>query len=203
MTIRVLLIIASIGFAPLTAAAQGTTAPQSPQGPMTIERVHDEFVVAPEFKVTDLHGETGQIVGVSGGRLFDKSLLVGAGGYWMFDASRATDMGYGGLIVEWRQRADHLVGYSVRNLAGFGRATRALTVSTTVRRDGRNTTVVDRDVRFRQDFFIVEPEGDVVLNLGERFHLFAGIGYRATSAGTRGVSSLNGATASIRLQVGR
>ena len=72
---------------------------------MTIERIHNEFVVAPEFRVTDLDGETGQIVGVSGGRVFDSVLLVGAGGYWMVDASRGTDMGYGGLVVEWRQRS--------------------------------------------------------------------------------------------------
>jgi hypothetical protein len=75
------------------------------------------FVVAPEYKVTDLHGETGQLVGAWAGKLVDGVLFVGGAGYWMVDASRDTDIGYGGLVVAWNGRAQHLVGYSLRGLA--------------------------------------------------------------------------------------
>jgi hypothetical protein len=191
---------------PLAAAAQGASSSEQPQGPMTVERVSNEFVIAPEYKVTDLHGETGQIVGVSGGRVIDGVLLIGAGGYWMVDGSRGTEMGYGGAIVEWRQRTDHLIGYSLGGLAGFGQATRQLAVTIVGRGDPRDNRrdaqVFDGRFRFRQNFFIVEPEADVIVNVTQRLHLHVGVGYRATTADTRGVSSLNGATGTVRLQIG-
>jgi hypothetical protein len=206
MRLGTFLITACVGLAPLTAAAQETPASPAPQGPMTIERIHNEFVVAPEFRVTDIDGETGELVGVSGGRVFDSALFVGAGGYWLVDASRGTDMGYGGLVVEWRQRTDHFIGYSFGTLAGFGRATRELTLSIPVRgngRDGgRNSATLNQRLRFNTDFFIVEPEAGLVFNLSHRLHLHTGVGYRATTASTRNAGSLDGATATLRLQVG-
>ena len=206
MNCPTLLIAACVMLVPLTAAAQGTPAPQPPQGPMVIERVHNEWVVGPEYRVTDMDGETGQIVGVSGGRVFESVLFLGAGGFWMVDSSRNTDMGYGGLIVEWRQRTDHVIGYSFGTLAGFGGATRELTVTTPPRvnpRDGgRNGGTVTQHLHFDTGFFIVEPEADLIFNLSRRLHLHTGIAYRATTADTHNAPSLDGATATIRLQVG-
>jgi len=199
-----LLIAAGVTLAPLTAAAQSAPA-ATPQGPMTIDRIHNEWVAAPEYRVTDIDGETGQIVGVSGGRVFDSVLLLGAGGYWMVDASRGTDMGYGGLVVEWRQRTNHFIGYGLGTLAGFGSATREVTVSTpahgNLRDGGRNGATLNQRLRFDSDFFIVEPEADLIFNLSPRLHLHTGVGYRATTADTRGASSLDGATLTLRLQV--
>ena len=44
---------------PITAAAQEDESQQS-QGPMTIERVHNTWAIAPDFKVTKVDGTTGQ-----------------------------------------------------------------------------------------------------------------------------------------------
>lgn len=206
MNARTILILACVTAAPLAAAAQDPAPSQTQEGPMTIERVSSQFAIAPEYKVTDIHGETGQIVGVSGGRVFDSALFIGAGGYWMVNGSHGTDMGYGGAIVEWRLRPNHLIGYSVRGFAGVGQAARPLNISVPAgagRRDHDNDEpVLNGRFRYRQDFFIVEPEADFIVNMTRQLHLHVGAGYRATSANTRGVGSLDGATGTIGLQIG-
>ena len=47
---------------PATGYAQTATPPPG-QGPLTVELVHNPFVVATDYKVTDLDGEVGQRVG--------------------------------------------------------------------------------------------------------------------------------------------
>src|SRR5437016_11139883 len=76
--------------APMTAAAQqaesgADSAGQPPptQGPMTVERVHNGFAVAPDFKVTRIDGSTGRLAGGYAGWIFDDALMVGGGGYWL------------------------------------------------------------------------------------------------------------------------
>jgi hypothetical protein len=206
MSLRILSMLVCVIATPLAAAAQDAASPQTPQGPMTVERVSNQFVIIPEYKVTDIHGETGQIVGVSGGRVIDRVLLIGAGGYWMVDGSRGTDMGYGGVVVEWRQRTERLIGFSLRGLAGFGQATRSATVAVPVRTNARDGARDDDDVsghiRFRQNFFIAEPEADLIVNIARRLQLHAGAGYRLTTADTRGGTSLDGATGTIAFQIG-
>lgn len=209
MNIRALIMLGCVLATPVAAAAQDAALFQTQQGPMTVERVSNQFVIAPEYKVTDIHSETGQIIGVSGGRVLDDVLLIGAGGYLMVDGSRGTDLRYGGVVVEWRPRTDHLIGYSVRALGGFGQATRRLLLTVPVgsnvrdndRDNDRDGNVLDGRFRFRQGFFMIEPEADMIVNMTRRLRIHVGAGYRATTANTRGVSSLNGATGTVGLQV--
>ena len=74
----------SIALITSTAFAQSDP-PQQPatQGPMVVERVHNGFAGAPDFKVTTLDRSTGRLVGGYGGWLIDNTLLIGAGGYWL------------------------------------------------------------------------------------------------------------------------
>jgi hypothetical protein len=44
------------------AAAQERTPPAAPGG-LVLERIHNDFVVAPDFKVTDVDGRTGTLAG--------------------------------------------------------------------------------------------------------------------------------------------
>ena len=44
---------------PISAAAQEDESQQS-QGPMTVERVHNTWAIAPDFKVTKVDGTTGR-----------------------------------------------------------------------------------------------------------------------------------------------
>ena len=61
--------------APLTAAAQG--------GPMIVERVENGFLASPDVKVTDVDHKTSELVGGYAGWVFDQTVFVGGGGYWI------------------------------------------------------------------------------------------------------------------------
>ena len=50
------------------AAAQAQTPGGPSSGPLVLERIESHFVVAPEYKFTDIDGRTGQLAGVSAGR---------------------------------------------------------------------------------------------------------------------------------------
>jgi hypothetical protein len=58
------------------------------------------------------------------------------------------------------------------------------------------------NVRVRDEFFVAEPEANVIINLGKRFHLSAGAGYRfaGRDRGTR--DGVSGATGTVALQIG-
>jgi len=51
-------VVAALLLTPLTAFAQNPLASDPQNGPMTIERVHSGFLVAPDFKVTEVDKQT-------------------------------------------------------------------------------------------------------------------------------------------------
>ena len=63
---------------PALATAQDRTPP--PASGLTLERIHNDFVVAPDFKITDVDGRTGNLVGVSVGMLQQDTFFVGGAG---------------------------------------------------------------------------------------------------------------------------
>jgi hypothetical protein len=60
---------------------------------LLLERINNPFVVAPDFKMTDLDGETGQLAGAYVGRLLDNTLLVGGAAYWLVSGNGGEEMG--------------------------------------------------------------------------------------------------------------
>ena len=83
---------------PALATAQDRTPP--PASGLTLERVHNDFVVAPDFKITDVDGQTGNLVGVSVGMLQQDTFFVGGAGYWLANGSENDfEMMYGGLTL--------------------------------------------------------------------------------------------------------
>src|ERR1700675_1243032 len=85
-----------------TAAYAQTTAasPAAPaNGPLVLERIHDGWVLAPDFKVTDVDNRTGELAGGYGGRLIDGTIIIGGAGYWLANGGRDLKMGYGGLVI--------------------------------------------------------------------------------------------------------
>ena len=77
---------------PLTAAAQG--------GPMIVERVENGFLGAPDVKVTEVDHRTSELVGGYAGWVFDQTIFVGGGGYWMANHSSDRELGYSGFVVQ-------------------------------------------------------------------------------------------------------
>src|SRR5262249_53714857 len=98
--------------------------PPSSQGPMTVERGHNGFAVAPDFKVTRINGSTGRLAGGYAGWIFDDALMLGGGGYWLTNnANSARDMWYGGGVIQWFQWPDRPISIGARGLIGGGSAT--------------------------------------------------------------------------------
>ena len=186
---------------------------QVSQGPMIVERVHNGFLVAPDFKVTQLDHRVSELAGVYAGWLADQTFFIGGGGYWLANRSHDRRMAYGGLVVGWLAGTDRRIGFGAKGLVGGGRAT--LTGSLADFYDPRDerggpmpilVPIPDTRVRVRQDFFIAEPEANLLVNLSKHLRLTGGVGYRFIG-GERGFrrstrDRLRGATGSVALQIG-
>ena len=196
-----------VSLCPSFALAQSSddvsSAAQVTSGPMTVERIRSGFLVAPDFKVTRFDGQTSSLAGVYGGWLNDRTFFIGGGGYWLTDRSRAHDMAYGGVVVGWFAQGDRRVGFGAKGLIGGGEATLADDV--TILRPpirGVPQPSFTTTVRFRNDFFIAEPEADVLVQLNRHLKLTGGVGYRLVS-GVRGSDRrVRGTTGSVALQIG-
>src|SRR5262245_44807255 len=108
---------------PAASAAQDAVTQPVNQGPMKIERVENGWAIAPEFRYGRVDEKDAWFAGAYGGWLYEKTLLIGAGGYWQTNETTTRDMAYGGAVVGWLVGADRPIGFSARALIGGGRAT--------------------------------------------------------------------------------
>jgi len=200
---------------PIAATAQTTPG----QGPMIVERVHSGFLVAPDFKITEVDKKTSELAGGYAGWLTDDRIFIGGGGYWLANQSRDREMAYGGLIAQWLARTNERFGFSAKGLVGGGRATLSSGVSDILRMSERDRMSLgrmdqnDRDdlnrsrltnsrIRFSEDFFVAEPEVGLLVRLTKRLRLTGGAGYRFTAGEGRNDNRLHGAVGSVGLQIG-
>ncbi len=200
---------------PIAATAQTTPG----QGPMIVERVHGGFLVAPDFKITEVDKKTSELAGGYAGWLTDDRIFIGGGGYWLANQSRDREMAYGGLIAQWLARTNERFGFSARGLVGGGRATLSSGLPDILRMSERDRLSLgrmdqnDRDdlnrsrftdsrIRFREDFFVAEPEVGLLVRLTKRLRLTGGAGYRFTAGEGRNDNRLHGAVGSVGLQIG-
>jgi hypothetical protein len=61
------------------AALDATTAAQTSQGPMTVERVHNGFIITPEFKYTEIDKRSAGLAGGYAGVVFEEHFMIGGG----------------------------------------------------------------------------------------------------------------------------
>jgi hypothetical protein len=200
---------------PIAASAQAppaASAAAASPGPMIVERIHSGFLVAPDVKVTEVDKKTSELVGGYAGWVTDETIFIGGAGYWLANQSRDREMAYGGLLVQWLMHADHRFGLSAKGLVGAGRATLASPLSEILVRgnlrgridqnDLRRVPITSTTVRFREDFFVAEPEVDALVRLTKHLRLTVGAGYRFTGGEGRDDSRLRGAVGSLGLQIG-
>lgn len=118
MRIRLLTLLFLVGSLS-TAMAQnpGTT------HTLTSGNVESGFLVAPDFKFTDVNGDFANLAGAYGGWVVDKKFLIGGGVYTLTNGSGPDDMTYGGGVFEYFLNQGSLVNVSVRGLVGGGSAT--------------------------------------------------------------------------------
>jgi hypothetical protein len=179
---------------------------------MIIERVESGFLVAPEVKVTRFDRRTSELVGGYGGWLSDQTFFIGGGGYWMADRSRDRGLAYGGLVLGVMPRSNRTVSFSVKGLLGAGRATRVETVTLLDGRDGRfEGPIIPQpvvfppivtNVRVREEFWVAEPEADVLVRFSRHVHLAAGVSYRFAGRERGRSDGLNGVSGTVALQIG-
>ena len=203
-------------------AASAQTTPSPTNGPLVLERIHDGWILAPDFKVTDIDNRTGELAGAYGGRLIDGTLLIGGAGYWLANDERDFKLGYGGLVVGWQSPEFGRIRFGGRGLVGAGRATLGFDV-TSLRSDirfgvtdprapastpGRAPTPVQQPQTLRarlvgrDDFLVFEPQANVFARVTKAIGVSCGIGYRATAEADVLRDRLNGPTASLAIQFG-
>jgi len=208
-----------------SAYAQTPQPPAPTAGPLVLERIHDAWVLAPDFKVTDVDGRTGELAGAYGGKLLDNTLLLGGAAYWLANDARDFKMTYGGAMVGWQSREYGRIRFGGRGLAGIGSATLGFDVTSLASgaRQGdirfgvtdpraafpvRGTvtapqpTAIRPRVIARDDFVFVEPEANVALRLTKGIGVSCGVGYRQTGAADVLRDRLNGPTANLAMQFG-
>jgi hypothetical protein len=196
------------------AFAQSTPTPPT-QGPLVLERIESGFVVAPDYKVTELDGDLAHLAGGYAGWLLERTLFAGGGIYSV--ANRADDfrLTYGGLLAGWTLFPESRIQFGARGLIGLGRATLGSDVEVlrfgdrgsrdprsdrlSTRTPGEPTTV---RVRARDEFLVFEPQLTIVTKLTNHIAVNIGAGYRVTAYADRLGDRVNGATGSIGVQLG-
>ena len=214
-TLRTLLTAALIvaALTPHAYAQQGATA-----SPLTVERVDNRFVVAPDFKATDVDHELGQLAGIYGGTLLDDRVLIGAAAYWLANGSDSSRLTYGGLLVGWATPDTSRIRFGVRGLAGVGTATLPAEADATFTRGALPSPSIRfgtrtpprltpdiglmRTIRFalRDDFLVFEPQGIVGLSVTDHILINVGAGYRAVALTDALRDRVDGATGSIAVE---
>jgi len=209
--------------------ANAQTTPASPNGPLVLERIHDGWVLAPDFKITDVDNRTGELAGAYGGRLIDGTLFIGGAGYWLANDARDFKLAYGGLVVGWQSPELGRIRFGGRGLVGAGRATLGFDVQTA---RGGTLPIGRGDIRFgvndprvqapvparppvltqpqtlraryvgRDDFLVFEPQVNVSARLTKAIGVSCGVGYRETAQADILRDRLNGPTANLALQFG-
>jgi hypothetical protein len=171
---------------PVAASAQtASTAPdlataeQMTQGPMKVERIHNGFLAAPDFKFTDFDHKTSGLMGGYAGVVFADAFFIGGGGYGLVTDTNNRSLGYGGFLMQWFGRTSETFGFSGKMLIGWGEAesTEAIQVY-----DNRGRASLQA-VRVHQNFYVFEPEVNGLVRLSRNVRLTGGAGYRFTGNG--------------------
>lgn len=195
--------------------ASAQTTHVDPQAPakLLVEKIESHWLIAPDVRGADFDGRAGTLAGGYVGRVTDRTLVFGAGGYWLTNRDDDFKVAYGGAVVEWLARSDRKIGFGVRTLVGGGSATLPRTLGDIVRidadrRNGRNARfggrTVDPDARIavRDDFLVIEPQVNLLWNLTRRHRVSFGVGYRAVGSAPLLGDQLKGVSGSVALQLG-
>jgi len=178
-----------------TAHAQAPGGPSS--GPLVFERIESHFVVAPEYKFTDLDGRTGHMAGLSAGMLTDRSLFVGGAIYFLTNGSDDFGLTYGGLLTGWTTGLNSHLRVGGRGLFGFGGATLGESFASfdPRYRGFRNYLFIGHD-----DFVFAEPQAQAHVSFANHVGIDVTGGYRF--AGWDELGGIDGATGSLAVQIG-
>lgn len=192
------------------------------EGRLTVERVQNGFVFAPDNRFTEVDGRYGNLLGGYAGWMVDRTILIGAGGYWLTNGSRDREMSYGGAVVEWLVHGDRRFGLSARALIGGGSATLTTTLALPSpyplpgqgspewgHMPGRGPWgppwpgwPTSGTFPIHDGFFVAEPQLNVNFRITGWIHVSAGGGYRFVDGAHDMDHRLRGASGSLSVQLG-
>jgi hypothetical protein len=170
----------------------------------TLEPSGDGFVLAPDFKFTEMNNRTTGFAGFYAGAVFAGRVMLGGGAYFQLDDYASEQMAYGGFVAEYRLFHDHPVGVALHGLAGFGAT--SVPIYGHGGRYGYYGYYSNCGYGYAyygcpyDGFLIGEPEVRVAARFSDSLRLVGGIGYRFTSSD---FYRLNGLVGSISVQFGR
>jgi hypothetical protein len=130
----------------------------------------------PLLQVTQINKQTAVLVGGVGGWIINHTFILGGGGYGLvtdvtakhpdlFFGSEYLNVGYGGLYLEYIESSDEVIHLTFGALIGGGSV------------GYRNQDAFDMN-RSMDNFFVLEPNVQVNLNVTEFLRISAGANYR-------------------------
>lgn len=155
------------------------------------------FAVKPEFKVTELGGNTALLTGIQAGPSLDRRLYIGAAGYGLINningGSYYNDPGffdfwYAGLTMEYSFWSEKLIHGSFGALLGGGQ------IRLREQEGSTDTSAL----------FVAEPGVNIMMNLTKSLEFGAGCSYRYINGADDGDfsnSKLSGITGGIFLRI--
>jgi len=176
-------------------------------GTVHVTTGEDGFMIAPDYRITEINHHTGQLIGAYGGYVFAGQFLTGIGGYWQADSTDGAHLAYVGPVFEWRVFPDRTIGLNLHGLIGGGWRYADDFYYANFDGPGNDRRGMPVPVHahygipygwYGEAFFVAEPEAQVVVRLGSSMRLHGGVGYRAVSA-----NGLSGVSGSVSMQFGR
>jgi hypothetical protein len=192
--------------APATSAQN--LAAQNPQGPLVLQPIKTGWIIVPEVKIAEVDRKEGTLVGGYGGWEAADTVFIGAGGYWLANHPNNIEMAYGGLVVGWIVPSTTAIRFGAHALVGVGQA--RVPVVGIVPLAGPMHIVYRPDYDGRpiyrlfahEDFFVFEPQADLVIRLADWMHLSCGVGYRLIGVANGLDGELRGVSGSISVRFG-
>jgi hypothetical protein len=156
----------------------------------------------PVWKVGLFNGKAGFLSGGRGGWIINHTFVIGGGGYSLITdietdhtgdtgKARYLDMEYGGLELEYINRSDRLIHWTIHAMIGSGQAKL---------KEHDPIDVIEND-----RFFVIEPSFNIDINIAKWFRIGFGASY-IIAAGVKleevSSSDLSGPTGLIILKFG-
>lgn len=217
----------TLRFAPLAFACLAATllatparAQQTPStGGLQVTELENGFVVAPDVRFTTINDRSATLAGAYGGYEMDRTFFIGAAAYWLTNRDDDFKTQYGGGLVKWTFGGHRAVGVSTGAFVGVGSATLSrtygdvfgvpagITPNQRMLPNGRPLTVSSRvtastPVRIRDEFFVAEPQVNVLWRVAPWMRVDVGGGYRFIGASNLLQDQLRGASGSVALRFG-
>ena len=191
--------------------------PPSTPGKLVVEEIQGGWLFAPDARATDLGGKTGALAGGYVGHITDRAWVIGAGALLPHQSRRRFQAGLRRAGVRmagsgrsqdrlWRPRAGRRrirdAAARDRRLHRSARRWHRAAAAVAIRAAAFGGFDPAATVAINDDFFVAEPQVNVMWNLSAGQRLVFGVGYREVGNAPLLGDQLNGISGSVAFQIG-